>query len=314
MTRRPSKNGTRRAAGGTITTPGAGDLDDVAVFVEVARRHSFAEASRRLAIPTSSVSRAIARLERAIGVPLLRRTSRSVALTPEGEQLLDEAGGHVARIREALAQVSDRQAEATGVVRVTAPAFTGATRVADALAAFALAHPRIAIELDASNAIRDLLHDGYDFGIRVGPNADADFTARKLWQGRVALYASRDFVQRTLRDDRHVSRAVLERVPCVVLRTPIAWRFVNEDGAVAEVAPTPRFVINDPRSAVEVACRGLGLVLAPVDMVSARGRELVRLTCELGEPRPVDLFIVYPARRFLAARVRLAIDWLLKSP
>ena len=288
-----------------------GDLEDLAVFVEVARAHSFAEASRRLRLPTSNVSRAIARLERDVGVPLLRRTSRQVALTDEGGQLLAEAGAHVEGLRDALATVADRRPEPSGLVRVTAPAFTGATRVAEALAAFARAHPKIAIELDASNALRDLVNDGYDFGIRVGPHVDADFTARRLWQGRRALYASRDFVRRELRDRRTIARAALERAPCIVLRTPMTWRFVDAAGAVTDLAPTPRFVINDPRSAADVARHGLGIALLPIEAVPTRDRALVRLSTEIGEPPPADLYLVYPARRFLPARARLAIDWLI---
>lgn len=307
MVGRSTSRGAPHASSGTI-----GDLEDLAVFVEVARQRSFAEAARRLRLPTSNVSRAIARLERDLGVPLLRRTSRRVAITTDGDHLLAEAAAHIEGLRDALAGVADRRPEPSGVVRVTAPAFTGATRVADALAAFARAHPKITIELDASNALRDLIHDGYDFGIRVGPHVDADFTARRWLQGQSALFASRDFVHRELRDRRTLTRAVLERAPCIVLRTPITWRFVDPAGAGAELVPTPRFVINDPRSAVDAARHGLGIVLAPLAAVPARA--LVKLSTELGEPRPTDLYIVYPARRFLPVRARLAIDWLLGRP
>lgn len=312
MRRAAAKTGTRRAGNGTIgKIPGG--LDDLAVFVCVAKLASFAQASRRLAIPTSSVSRAVARLEEALGVPLLRRTSRAVTLTDEGRRLLERAAGPVEGLQEALAHLADGHPEPSGVVRVTAPAFTGATRVARSLAAFALAHPRITVELDATNALRDLVDDGFDFGIRVGPYADADFVVRHLLAGRSGLFASRGFVERELAGSRRVTRAALDRVPCVVLRTPIVWRFVDEAGKTTELAPRARFVVNDPRSAVDVARQGVGLTLAPLDAVPSRDGDLVQLTTDLGEPVPIDLFLVYPTRRLLPQRVRLAIDWLTRT-
>ena len=135
-----TKPGMRRPAHGTIPGP-SGALDDLAVFVSVAENASFAEASRRLRVPTSSVSRAVARLEESLGVSLLRRSSRAVTLTDEGRDLLASAATHLEGLEEALRAAADRKTEPSGVVRVTAPAFTGSTRVATALGAFALAHP-----------------------------------------------------------------------------------------------------------------------------------------------------------------------------
>jgi len=307
------KNGTGHAANGTIRRP-PGALDDLAVFASVARHASFVEASRRLGIPTSSVSRAVARLEEDLACQLLRRTSRTVALTDEGRQLALRASVHLEGLQEALASAADRHAELTGVVRVTAPAYTGATRVARALAAFALAHPKVTIELDATNTIRDLIQDGYDFGVRVGPDASPDFVARRLWQGNFGLFAARGFVKRALGGEPRVDRAALERGPCVVLRTASTWRFRAPGGPAFDVTPSARFAVNDPRAAVDVARQGVGIVLAPLDAAEEHGRELVRLRADFGEPEPADLFAVYPTRRLLPRRVRLAIEWLAAAP
>ena len=263
-----------------------------------------------MALATSSVSRAVARLEEQLGVQLLRRTSRKVVLTDEGRQLLLRAAPHLEGLEEALGSASDRRSEPSGVVRVTAPAYTGSTRVSRSLAAFALAHPKITVELDASNVVHDLLQDGFDFAVRPGSNLDPDFVARPLWQGLFGLYASRDFVKSTLRGRRLVSLETLEREPCVVLRSSSVWRFRAPTGPALAVAPHARFAVNDPRAAVEVARQGLGMVLAPVEAVSSDPRGLVALRADFGEPEPVDLYLVYPTRRLLPLRVRLAIDWL----
>src|SRR3954466_10376927 len=96
------KKGTRHAKNGTIHAA-PGGLDDLSVFVCVAQQQSFVAASRRLAIPTSSVSRAVARLEAELGVQLLRRSSRQVTLSDEGRQLLDQVEPHLQGLEEALA-------------------------------------------------------------------------------------------------------------------------------------------------------------------------------------------------------------------
>jgi DNA-binding transcriptional LysR family regulator len=287
-------------------------LDDLSVFVSVARQGSFVAASRSLAIPTSSVSRAVARLEDELGVQLLRRTSRTVALTDEGRQLLGHAAPHLDGLDEALALTVDRAPELSGVVRVTAPAYTGSTRIARALAGFSLAHPKIEIELDATNVIRDLLQDGFDFGVRVGPYAHPDFVARRLWQGQYGLFAAPTFVKRALSGKPQVNRAALKSQPCVALRTSAIWRFRGRAGELIEISPCVRFTVNDPRGTADVARQGLGIALLPLDLAED-SRGLQRLRADFGEPEPVDLYVVFPTRRLLPERVRLAIDWLAKS-
>ncbi len=287
-------------------------LEDLAVFVVVAEHASFVEASRRTRIPTSSVSRAVARLEEDLGVRLLQRTSRRVTPTEEGRQLLLRATPLVTELEDVLRAVSDRRAEPRGLVRITAPAFTGATRVAAALAAFARAHPHVTVELDASNVVRDIIEDRFDLALRVAPIADADLVSRRLWDVESGLFASRDFVARALRGRTRLSRARLERAPAIVTRASARWRFRGEDGGVREVTPLARFTVNDPRAAVEIARHGVGMVLAPVSAALA-GAALVRLHTELGEPEPAQIFALYPSRRLLPARVRLVLEWLGKT-
>jgi DNA-binding transcriptional LysR family regulator len=294
----------------SISKSTTGVLDDLSVFAVVAEHASFVEASRRLSIPTSSVSRAVARIEEQLDVQLLRRTSRRVTLTDEGRQLHQQARAHIEGLQEALATLVDQHPEPSGVVRVTAPAYTGATRVTDALATFAVAHPKITIELDATNAFRDLLQDGFDFGIRVGPLQNPDFVSRRIWRGSFGLFASPAFAQHLLAGRAQISRADLENGPCVVLRPSVTWRFAGTRGEIVNVTPNARFSVNDPRAALNAAALGVGIALSPVDAAARSSGELVQLSTDFGEPEAIDLYVVYPTRRLLPQRVRLAIDWL----
>lgn len=306
------KNGIGHPNSG-MTPRRTGGLDDLSIFVSVARQASFVAASRRLAMPTSSVSRAVARLEDELGVQLLRRTSRNVVLTDEGRQLLGHAAPHVDGLEEALASTVDRLPEPSGVVRVTAPAYTGSTRIARSLAAFSLAHPSITIELDATNVFRDLLQDGFDFGVRVGPYVHPDFVARRLWQGQFGLFAAPAFVKKALAGKTNVNRETLQCQPCVALRTSVVWRFRTQTGELLELSPPVRFTVNDPRGTADVARQGLGIALLPLDAVAKDSKGLVRLRTDFGTPEPVDLHVVYPTRRLLPQRVRMAIEWLAKD-
>ena len=299
-----------RSARATIPSSPTGVLDDLDLFVAVAEHASFVDAARKTGVGTSSVSRAVARLEEQLGVVLLRRTSRKVVLTDEGRQLLEYARPHIEGLKGALASTADQRAEVSGLIRVTAPAYTGSTRVARALAAFVAAHPQVRIELDASNEIKDLIEDGFDFGIRVGPVVDADFVTRQLWRGEFGLFATKTFVRDTLDDKPKVSRKQLENGPCICLRMPVKWRFRDAKGRATEITPGVRFAINDPRGALEIARQHLGIALVPVDAVADEPDGLVQLDTDIGAPEPIDLFLVYPARRQLARRVRMAIDWL----
>ena len=285
-------------------------LDDLAVFVSVARAASFVDASRRMRIPPSSVSRAVARLEQGLGVRLLQRTSRTVTLTDEGSQLLLRASAAIDELEHSLDAASDRRDVAAGLIRVTAPAFTGATRVASLLAEFARAHPHVTVELEVSNFVRDLVDEGFDLALRAGPLADGDYVARRIWESEAGVFASRELAAKLLRKRHSLTKDTIESLPAVVTRKTRRWRFHALDGSITELTPNARFTVNDPRAAVEVARHGVGIVLAPADAVPERDRSLVRLRPDFGEPVPVQIHAVYPSRKLLPRRVELLLQWL----
>ena len=286
-------------------------LDDLAIFAAVGHHQSFVGASRRLGLPTSSVSRAVARLEEALRLSLLRRTSRRVALTDAGRQLLLGTAPLLEGLGEALDAVLERGDSLQGTVRATAPAFTGATRVATALAAFAAAHPQIVAELDTANGFRDLVAEGYDFAIRAGASADADFVSRRLWRSTFGLFATRALVTATIGRRRAITRSELAAAPAVVARATSTWSFLHGDQP-SVIRPNVRFAVNDPRAVAAVARQGLGFAVLPSDVLATQDERLVSVPTDFGAPEPMDLHLIYPSRRLLPQRVRLAIDWLFQ--
>lgn len=288
-------------------------LADVQLFAAVARSLSFVAASRKTGVPTSTVSRAVARLEEALGTRLLHRSSRSVALTPEGAWLLERAGPLVEELRHTLHDVKERNGELSGRLRVTAPVMTGAGRIAEALIAYAARYPRVSLELELTNAVLNLREEGLDLAFRAGPVTDPDVVARKLWSAPYALAASPQFVKRELGGRKTLSAAQLERVPAVVTGRQPIWRFLRENTKSVQVRPRAHFSANDPRVAVAAARAGLGVVRAPRELIELEGKALIMLHCELGELEGRDLFAVYPSRRLLPLRVKTAIEWVLET-
>lgn len=289
------------------------EVADVHLFVAVARQASFAGASRRTGVPTSTLSRAVARLEEALGVRLLHRTSRRVSLTHEGAWLLERAAPHVEGIREALDNVADSDDSPAGRLRVTAPVVTGSERIGQALMAYAAAHPRVSVDLHLTNAVVNLVAEGFDLAFRAGPVADGDLVARRLWSVPFALAASPGFVERALAGRRTIGAALLAEVPAIVTRPGMTWRFRRADGAASEVRPREHFSVNDPRVAIEAAKAGLGVVRAPRDAIAREAGALVMLEAELGEVEAREMFAVYPSRRFVPRRVRAAVTWVVRA-
>ena len=288
------------------------DLTDVHLFVAVARHASFVAASRKTGVPTSTVSRAVVRLEEALGTRLLHRTSRSVVPTQEGAWLLERAAPLMEELRSMLADVEARDDEPSGRLRVTAPVATGAERVAQALIEYAARHPRLSLDLQLSNRVLNLREEGLDLAFRAGPVTDGDLVAQKLWSVPFGLAAAPSFVKKMLRGRRTLSAAKLAELPAVVTQSGSVWTFRGSHAELLTLKPNEHFVVNDPRVAVAAAKSGLGVVRAARDLLAREGDRLVLLECELGELQSREMFAVYPSRRLLPQRVKGAIEWVRK--
>jgi DNA-binding transcriptional LysR family regulator len=284
-------------------------LDDVRLFQAVAQSSSFVEAARRTGVPTSTVSRRVAQLEEALGARLLQRTSRRVGLTHEGERLLERVGPLLEGLASVLDTAAEREDEPVGRLRVTAPVQTGSQRIGPALFSFAARYPRVTVELRLTNAMVSLVEEGFDLAFRMGPIQDAELVARRMWSVPFAFAASPQFVKQTLRGRTQLDRDSLGTLPAILTQTGGAWRLRRKDGSIDELRPQERLSVNDPRVAIAAAAQGLGVVCAPKEGIEQHGAALTQLTVTGRTVVPRELFAVYPSRRQLAARVRLALDW-----
>lgn len=175
------------------TSPAFADLHLLTVL---AQTRSYTQAARRIGVSKASVSMRIVELERVAGVPLVRRTTRSVGLTEAGQQLVDGTQAAFTRIEQSFAGIKDLAGTPRGLVRLTAPVALGRQHIAPTLAPFLRSHPEIRLELDLSDRFVNLAQEGFDLAIRHSSEAPDTHVAWVLCASRSLLVASREYLKR----------------------------------------------------------------------------------------------------------------------
>lgn len=296
-------------------------LQGLLAFVEAASAGSLAAAAERLELTPAAVSKSLAKLEAQLGVRLLQRSTRRLALTAEGERFLDKARLALRALDEAVADVTQSATEASGRVRISVGHAFGRQWVLPLLPPLRRAHPGLAIELDLDNRPVDLLAEGYDIGIRGGFIADSSLVARRICALPVALLASPAYLERA-----GVPRTVdeLKGHDCVAVRfagsTPSPWRFAGAGAtrgraARLEIQPQPRLAVSDPAAVLDLALAGCGIVQAGLHhaLPYLRSGRLKLLLADRHDPGEREVVLHYPHRRYLAPRVRVVVDGLLSG-
>jgi DNA-binding transcriptional LysR family regulator len=173
-------------------------LDELGVFVEIAEAGSVTAAARRLGVPKSTVSRALVRLEAALGVSLVRRQARAPVLTEHGRQLARLAGPHVAGLRDAALALGQSGEEPYGTLRISAPVDIGQVVLGSLLPAFTARYPNVAVETDLTLRFVDLAGEGFDGALRVStrPLPSSSLLARPIAPVEIRLYAGATYLAR----------------------------------------------------------------------------------------------------------------------
>jgi DNA-binding transcriptional LysR family regulator len=285
----------------------------IATFVHVVQRGSLSAAARHEGIAPAMVSRRLDALEARLGVKLLQRTTRRVSLTPEGTAYAEDCQRILRELEDADSAVSARSVEASGHLRVTAPAGFGRKFIAPLAADFASRNPKVSVALDLSDRVVDLLAEGLDCAIRFGEEADNALVRLQLGESRRVVVAAPAYLgrARTLAHPRE-----LQQHSCLTLGDAAAssqargWLFVV-DHQLHAFRPSGPLECNDGAVLHEWALGGLGLAwrsLWEVGEDIAAGR-LVSVLDEFAAP-PTRVYCVFPARKHLPLRVRLFVDFI----
>jgi len=259
-------------------------------LVMLRQQGSFTAAAARLGVSKAAMSQRIAELERAAGVPLVQRTTRSVRLTEAGERLVDGTRGAFEQIRHSFAGVRDLAAEPQGLLRVTAPVAFARQQLVPRLPEFLKAHPAVRLELDLSDGLRSLAAEGYDLAVRHTAAPPETHVAWVLAPTRTVLVASRAYLRR-----RGVPAGPADLASHDCLFYPRAaeapaWAFERlPDGERVTVPVTGPFSANNSEVLRDAAAAGVGLAVLP-DFSAQSGLLSGRLVEVLPEWRNVDSF------------------------
>ena len=258
----------------------------------IAAAGSLSAAAQRLGVSKSAVSQQLAALERRIGLPLVRRTTRALRLTDAGEQLVGDTAAAFAQIAHSVAALHELAGAPRGLVRVSAPVALGRQHLAPALVGFLRRYPDIRVELELSDRLVNLAHDGFDLAVRHVAAPPDSHVAWKLCSSRALLVASAAYLRR-----RGAPRAPqdLAAHDCLAyLRAGAAvWHFERArpgaDPQRVRVAVRGALRANTSEVLREAVLGGLGIALLPDFSAGARGSRTV-LRRVLPEWDPVGFF------------------------
>lgn len=287
------------------------DLNLLTIFVAVAQAGNFRAAADRLGVTRSAVSQGIGRLERTLGKPLFNRTTRSVRLTEEGEQLLKALSAPMTEIAAVLEATRDTPASPRGCLRVTATSIAERFLSGPLIAAFIEKHPDITLDVTVTDETFDIVAAGFDAGIRLGEVIEQDMIAIPLTgeQRQVAVASPAYLARHDV--PQHPQELAAHR--CIGWRplpetAPYRWEF-ERDGRALAVAVEPQMTTNDMLLMIRVALAGGGITFGMEETFLPyieRGELITMLDDWL--PPFAGFYLYYPSRHTVTPKLRALMD------
>jgi DNA-binding transcriptional LysR family regulator len=287
-------------------------LAEMSAFVAIAERASFVKAARHLGVSRSSLSESLRALEERLGVRLVNRTTRSVALTEAGERLLVQLRPLLDNFDAALESVNVFRDSPAGHLRITVPRPASRVIIEPVLARFLRAYPAVTLEVAIDSALIDIVRDRFDAGIRPGHRVEQDMIAVRVGEdARSTVVGSPDYLRRHGTPNEpgdlrahNCSRLRLGNNP------PQRWIF-EKRGKSVEVDVTGSLVAGDSSLAVRAALDGVALARVPLHAVQDHLAEKTLVAVlEDWKPRSVGFYLYYPSRRQMPAALQALIAML----
>lgn len=288
-------------------------LDAITAFVAVARNGGFSAGSRALGIPVANVSRKVALLEEALGVRLLVRTTRHVALTDGGRRYLEACSRVLDDLKEADEEVSGEYRQPQGDLIITAPLGFGQKHLQPVVHAFLRAFPQVNVQLQLADRVVALVEEHVDCALRIGALHDSTLVARHLGDIRMVVCASPHYLaERGTPQDL----ADLQHHACLswtALGPHKVWEFQVRDGDQTRLQKVPvpvRLSTTTSESALQAAIDGLGLVQATTYQVAPHVEQGVLVpVLQRFDSEQVPVNLVYPSKRLIPLKLRAFLDF-----
>src|SRR5258706_3195154 len=239
------------------------DLEGLAVFAKVVEHRSCAAAAKELELSKATVSKAVSRLEARLGTRLFNRTSRSLALTDAGRALSGRAASILAEAEAAESETLSQSSAPRGLVRLAAPMSFGVLHVAPIIPEFLRKFPEISIDLHLSDALGDIIGEGFDAALRIASLPDSSLVARRLCDVPTYLLAAPSYLKARGRPKHPLQLAEHSCLGYAYQQTPSTWRFRRKNGEVATVRPSGRLRVNNGDAMVPALISGMGFGILP---------------------------------------------------
>ena len=285
---------------------------DLAVFIAVVECDGFAEAARRLGAAPSTLSRTVTRLERQLGVTILRRSTRGIEITPEGRDLLRAARDIVERT-EVLADIATRSRAPRGPLRINAPVPYVLHVIAPRLAEFHARYPEIDLTIDMTDRVVDLMESQADVVIRMGILPDSDLLQRRLGRAEWRLVAAPSYLDRA---GHPAAPAELVAHEQVLFSAPAHINDLRFHGLNDPVQPGGSVVATNGEAVRHLVLNGMGIARFSdymIDRDIAEGRVVELFQGQL-DILPLDITALYLTRASGLRRLSVFLDWLENLP
>jgi DNA-binding transcriptional LysR family regulator len=286
-------------------------LHAIAAFAKVVESGSFARAAERLDVSVSSISRRVSELEAHLDARLLNRTTRRLSLTESGRAFHERCVQLLADLEEAEESASAGTAHLRGTLRLTCGTTFGTRYLAPAIAEFVGHHPQMRFDVELSDRVVDLVDEGFDAAVRIGRIGSQQLVGRRIGETRLVCCASPAYLERhgvpQLPED-------LTKHACLTYEhspQKNVWPFEDSTGTDRSVRIDGPIHANNGRFLTAMAVAGVAITIAPDFIVApeVRAGRLVPLLPGF-EAAPANIYVAYPSRRHLSAKVRAFADFL----
>ncbi len=286
------------------------NLNRLAIFAALVRAGSFTAAAERLGLTKAMVSQHLAKLERELGVTLLLRSTRRMALTEAGSAFLADCERILADTAAAIERVGKSQETPSGTLRLTTTTDYGTAVVAPALAGFMRLHPQVRVDLSLDDQISDLIAERFDLSIRIGWLRDSGMRALRLAGFRELAVASPAYLAEHGTPRTPAELAGHDWIAVSLLATPLRWTFTNPDGTRRTVRMRQAAQANSTIAARALVLGGTGVSVLPDYLVTEdiRAGRLVAVLAQY-PLRGGGVHAVYPGKQ-MPAKVRVFIEHL----
>jgi DNA-binding transcriptional LysR family regulator len=287
-------------------------ITSMRVFTTVVHSGSFASAAEKLALSRGMATRYVAQLEERLGLRLLNRTTRKLSLTEAGTDYYERALQILALIEEAESSADQRTSMPRGTLRVATSVGLGVLGIGQMMTEFLVKYPELKVDLNLSDRKVDLVEEGFDVAIRMGPKVDPGLVARKIADVGIIVCASKSYLR-----ERGVPKVPQDLVSHNCLTYSYSsqetdWPFLH-DGLDERVRVSGNFRANNGNVLVNAAIEGLGIIRQPHYLVNEalKRKQLVHLLPAF-DAGGHAINAVYASRRFLPTKVRALIDFLVE--